>query len=64
VYSRQLLGPQREVWPAPPDRKAEQIRSEWIVPNMFTYYCTGRKSLDEAVSWGEVELQRIYSAKA
>ena len=28
-------------WPAPPDRKAEQARSEWIVPNMFTYYCTG-----------------------
>ena len=51
-------------WPAPPDRKAEQVRSEWIVPNMFTYYCTGRKSLDEAVSWGEAELQRIYSAKA
>ena len=51
-------------WPAPPDRKAEQARSEWIVPNMFTYYCTGRKSLDEAVSWGEAELQRVYSAKA
>ena len=51
-------------WPAPPDRKAEQMRSEWIVPNMFTYYCTGRKSLDEAVSWGEAELRRIYSAKA
>src|SRR5712691_10671587 len=51
-------------WPAPPDRKAEQARSEWIVPNMFTYYCTGRKSLDEAVSWGETELQRVYSAKA
>jgi multiple sugar transport system substrate-binding protein len=51
-------------WPAPPDRKAEQMRSEWIVPNMFTYYCTGRKSLDEAISWGEAELQRIYSAKA
>jgi multiple sugar transport system substrate-binding protein len=47
-------------WPAPPDRKAEQARAEWIVPNMFTYYVTGRKSLEESVSWGEAELQRIY----
>lgn len=51
-------------WPAPPDRKAEQVRAEWIIPNMFTYYCTGRKSLDDAVVWAEAELQRIYSAKA
>jgi multiple sugar transport system substrate-binding protein len=47
-------------WPATPDRKAEQARAEWIVPNMFTYYITGRKSLEESVSWGEAELQRIY----
>ena len=47
-------------WPAPPDRKAEQARAEWIVPNMFTYYATGRKSMEEAVLWGEAELQRIY----
>jgi multiple sugar transport system substrate-binding protein len=47
-------------WPAVPDRKAEQARAEWIVPNMFTYYITGRKSLEESVSWGEAELQRIY----
>ena len=51
-------------WPAPSDRKAEQARAEWIVPNMFTYYATGKKSLEEAVSWGEGELQRIYKAKA
>jgi len=50
--------------PPPPDRKGAQTWSEWIVPNMFTYYCTGRKSLDDAVSWGEAELQRVYSAKA
>ena len=51
-------------WPAPSDRKAEQARAEWIVPNMFTYYATGKKSLEEAVGWGEGELQRIYKAKA
>jgi multiple sugar transport system substrate-binding protein len=51
-------------WPAPSDRKAEQARAEWIVPNMFTYYATGQKSLEEAVTWAEGELQRIYSAKA
>ena len=51
-------------WPAPSDRKAEQARAEWIVPNMFTYYATGQKSLDAAVTWAEGELQRIYSAKA
>ena len=31
-------------WPGPSDRKAEQARAEWIVPNMFTYYATGQKS--------------------
>ena len=51
-------------WPAPSDRKAEQARAEWIIPNMFTYYATGKKSLEEAVGWGEGELQRIYKAKA
>ena len=51
-------------WPASPDRKAEQARAEWIVPNMFTFYVTGKKSLDEAVSWAEGELQRIYKSKA
>jgi hypothetical protein len=51
-------------WPGPSDRKAEQARAEWVVPNMFTYYATGQKSLDEAVIWAEGELQRIYTAKA
>ena len=51
-------------WPAPSDRQAEQARAEWIIPNMFTYYATGQKSLEEAVVWGEGELQRIYKAKA
>lgn len=47
-------------WPASPDHKAEQARAQWIVPNMFTFYVTGKKSLEEAVSWAEGELQRIY----
>jgi multiple sugar transport system substrate-binding protein len=51
-------------WPGPSDRKAEQARAEWIVPNMYTYYATGQKSLDEAVTWAEGELQRIYASKA
>jgi multiple sugar transport system substrate-binding protein len=51
-------------WPGPSDRKAEQARAEWIVPNMFTYYTTGQKSLDEAATWAETELQRIYTSKA
>jgi len=51
-------------WPGPSDRKAEQARAEWVVPNMFTYYATGQKSLNEAVTWAEGELQRIYTAKA
>jgi multiple sugar transport system substrate-binding protein len=50
-------------WPAAPDRKAEQARAAWIVPTMFASYCTGRKTLDEAVSWAEAELQRIYAVK-
>jgi multiple sugar transport system substrate-binding protein len=51
-------------WPGPSDRKAEQARAEWIVPNMFTFYVTGQKSLEEAVTWAEGELQRIYKSKA
>lgn len=51
-------------WPGPADRKAEQARAEWIVPNMFTFYATGQKSLEESVSWAEGELQRIYKDKA
>ena len=49
-------------WPAPPGRKAEQARAQWIVPNMFTFYVTGKKSLEESVTWGEGELKRIYEA--
>src|SRR5438093_7285186 len=51
-------------WPAPSDRNAEQARAERIVRNVVTYYATGKKSLEEAVLWGEGELQRIYKAKA
>jgi len=32
--------------------------------NTIGYYATGQKSLEEAVTWAEGELQRIYSAKA
>jgi multiple sugar transport system substrate-binding protein len=49
-------------WPAPAGRKAEQARAQWIVPNMFTFYATGQKSLEESVTWGEGELKRIYEA--
>jgi multiple sugar transport system substrate-binding protein len=51
-------------WPGPADRKAEQARAEWVIPNMFTYYATGQKSLEESVTWAEGELQRIYAEKA
>jgi hypothetical protein len=29
---------------------------------MFTAYATGRKTLEEAVLWGEARLQRLYKA--
>jgi len=47
-------------WPGPADQKSEQARAQWIVPNMFTFYVTGQKSMDDAISWAEGELQRIY----
>jgi multiple sugar transport system substrate-binding protein len=49
-------------WPGPVNIKAEQARAGWIVPNMFTFYATGQKSLDDSVSWAESELQRAYKA--
>jgi multiple sugar transport system substrate-binding protein len=49
-------------WPGPANIKAEQARAGWIVPNMFTFYATGQKSLDDSVSWAESELQRAYKA--
>jgi len=51
-------------WPGPADRKAEQARAEWVIPNMFTYYATGQKSLEDSVTWAECELRRIYAEKA
>jgi multiple sugar transport system substrate-binding protein len=51
-------------WPAPSDRQADQARAAWVVPNMFTYYATAQKSLEEAVTWAEGALQRIYTGKA
>jgi multiple sugar transport system substrate-binding protein len=50
-------------WPAPPDHRAEQARAQWVVPNMFTAYATGKQSLEEAIVWGEARLQRIYQAR-
>jgi multiple sugar transport system substrate-binding protein len=49
-------------WPGPSNRQAEQARAAWIVPNMFTFYATGKKSLDESITWAEGELQRAYEA--
>jgi spermidine/putrescine-binding protein len=40
----------------------DQARAEWIVPNMFTFYVTGKKSLEDSVSWAEGELRRIYKS--
>ena len=47
-------------WPAPIDHRAEQARTQWIVPKMFAAYVTGKHSLEEAVTWGEAALQKIY----
>ena len=47
-------------WPGPSDHKSERARAEWIVPHMFTFYITGKKSLNDSISWAETELLRIY----
>ena len=49
-------------WPAPIDYRAEQARTQWIVPKMFAAYVAGKHSLEEAVTWGEAALQKIYQA--
>ncbi len=48
-------------WPAPLDERAEKARVQWVVPDMFTAYVAGKKTLEEAVSWGEAALNRIYN---
>jgi multiple sugar transport system substrate-binding protein len=50
-------------WPGPPNRKAELVRSQWIVPNMMAKAVTGT-SVDEAIKWAEAEIRKIYEAKA
>jgi multiple sugar transport system substrate-binding protein len=50
-------------WPGPPNRKAELVRAQWIVPNMMAKAVTGT-STDEAVKWAEAEIKKIYEAKA
>lgn len=49
-------------WPGPPDQRAEQARGQWIVPKVFASYVAGKKSLEEAITWGEAALQQIYKA--
>ena len=52
VKTAHLIG-----WPGPSDRKAEQARAEWIVPNMFTYLRHGPE-----VSGGVRDLGRDRAA--
>jgi multiple sugar transport system substrate-binding protein len=49
-------------WPGPPNRKAELVRAQWIVPNMMAKAVTGTPT-DEAIKWAEAEIQKIYEAK-
>jgi len=50
-------------WPGPPNRKAELVRAQWIVPNMMAKAVTGTPT-DEAIKWAEAEMRKIYEAKS
>jgi multiple sugar transport system substrate-binding protein len=49
-------------WPGQSDDRAEQAAKQYIIPQMFTSYVTGKQSLSAAVSWAEAKLRRIYRA--
>ncbi|MBA7483496.1 hypothetical protein ES705_21494 [subsurface metagenome] len=46
-------------WPAPADKRAQEVYLRWIVPNMFTEVATGTFSMDQAISKAEKELIEI-----
>ncbi len=50
-------------WPGPPNRKAELVRVQWVVPNMLAKAVTGTP-VDEAIKWAEAEITKIYGAKS
>ncbi|GAH32194.1 unnamed protein product [marine sediment metagenome] len=46
-------------WPAPADKRAQEVYLRWTVPNMFTEVTTGILSMDQAISKAEKELIEI-----
>jgi multiple sugar transport system substrate-binding protein len=50
-------------WPGPTTAASQQVWDLYIIPDMFAQYATGRMKLDEAIAWGEKEMQEIYSGR-
>jgi multiple sugar transport system substrate-binding protein len=47
-------------YPGPVTAESQMVWDMYIIGNMFAYAATGRKTVDEAVSWGEKEIKAIY----
>ena len=50
-------------WPGPTTAASQQVWDLYIIPDMFAQYATGKMSLDQAVAWGEKEMQEIYAGR-
>jgi len=49
-------------WPGPTTAASQQVWDLYIT-DMFAQYATGKMSLDQAIAWGEKEMQEIYAGR-
>jgi multiple sugar transport system substrate-binding protein len=50
-------------WPGPVTAASQQMWDLYILPDMFAQFATGKMTLDQAIAWGEKELQEIYAGR-
>ncbi|MBW1711797.1 MAG: extracellular solute-binding protein [Deltaproteobacteria bacterium] len=50
-------------YPGPVNAPAQVVWDLYVINNMFAYAATGKKSIQEAIEWGEKEIKDIYAGK-
>jgi multiple sugar transport system substrate-binding protein len=50
-------------WPGPTTAASQQVLDLYIIPDMFAQYATGKMTVDQAIAWGEKEMQEIYAGR-
>jgi ABC-type glycerol-3-phosphate transport system substrate-binding protein len=50
-------------WPGPTTAASQQVLDLYIIPDMFAQFVTGKMTADQAIAWGEKEMQEIYAGR-